>query len=329
MTLVSGIFGSVAGDRRYKAAFFAQYFASFISNGVFPNPATGMQVVANGDMTVTIKAGQAWINGYYLSNDADYILQLDVADGVLKRIDKIVLRLDYSGREIIPMIKKGAFSSTPVVPSLQRDADAYELGIANVQINNGVVSIVQSNITDLRLDTVNCGIVHGVVDQVDTTEIFNQYQAWFDLKKVEYDQDLINWSNQERADFNTWSAQERADFDAWLLSIKDALSGDVAANLQAQIDELVAKGDGIVQQATPPAGAVEGDLWLDTSDDVFQGTVLDGIEQELNLVEQNLLTHIDSDIHHGRFIVNGIKYQGQWVPNEDFSGMKFVYEEVL
>lgn len=66
MAIRSGLFNSVNGDRRYKADFFAEYFASFIANGVFPNPSTGLQVLANQNMTVAIKPGKAWINGYFL-----------------------------------------------------------------------------------------------------------------------------------------------------------------------------------------------------------------------------------------------------------------------
>lgn len=215
MAIKSGMFNSVNGDRKYKAEDFAAYFAMFIANGVFPNPSNGFQVMANGNMTVTLKAGKAWIFGYYCTNDSDYNLTIDVADGVLKRIDRIVLRLNYLNREITPVVKKGTFASSPVAPTLQRDADAYEIALADILVGNGVISITQANITDVRLNTSLCGIVHGIVDQVDTTTLFNQYQSWFD----------------------EWSVEQEVEFDAWFQSIKDNLSGDVAGNLQLQIDE--------------------------------------------------------------------------------------------
>ncbi|MFD2446377.1 hypothetical protein ACFSO7_20660 [Bacillus sp. CGMCC 1.16607] len=205
MAIISGLFNSVNGDRKYKADFFAEYFASFIANGVFPNPSTGLQVIANGNMAVSIRAGKAWIKGYYMSNDADYTLQLDVADGVLKRIDRIALRLDFLTRQIVPVIKKGAFASSPVARALQRDTDAYELGIADILINNGAISISQANITDTRLNTALCGIVKGTVDQIDTTNLFAQYDD---------------------------------AFQEWFESIKDILDGDVAANLANRISTL-------------------------------------------------------------------------------------------
>ncbi|QOK28069.1 hypothetical protein IIE26_05215 [Cytobacillus oceanisediminis] len=227
MAIKSGFFNSVGGDRIYKADFFAEYFASFIANGVFPNPSTGLQVMANTGMTVNIKAGKAWIKGYYFANDADYTLQLDVADGVLKRIDRIGLRLDFSSREISPVIIKGVFASSPVAPALQRDADAYEIALADVYINNGTISISQVNITDQRLNTSLCGIVHGTVSQVDTTTIFNQYQAWFN-----------DITSSVEGEIDAWQAVQQQEFDTWFQSIQDILDGDVAANLANRITQL-------------------------------------------------------------------------------------------
>ena len=248
MAFKSGMFNSVNGDRRYKAEFFAEYFASFIGNGVFPNPSTGLQIIANGNLTVSLKAGKAWINGYYFHNDSDHIFNLAVADGVLKRIDRIALRLDYAARTIAPVVKKGTFASSPVAPALKRDADAYELALADILINNGAINITQANITDTRLNPALCGIVHGVVDQVDTTTLFNQYQSWINQQKAIYETELDNWTaeqqeeflqwrNSETTDFDNWQAQEKSEFENWVTTLEGILSGDVAGNLQLQIDE--------------------------------------------------------------------------------------------
>lgn len=111
MTIRSGFFNSVNGDRRHNAAFFAEYFASFIANGVFPNPATGLQVIEGINMTTIVKPGKGWINGYYINNDSDYVLQHDIADGVLKRIDRVVMRLNHQSRQIEIAIKKAHFQA--------------------------------------------------------------------------------------------------------------------------------------------------------------------------------------------------------------------------
>lgn len=215
-------------DRSYLAEDFARYFATFIGNGVFPNPSNQLQVVAvDNNMQIRIKQGKAWINGYFYENTDDYILTLAPADGVLNRIDRVVLRLDFLNREIKARIKKGDYASSPAPKALQRDTDAYEIALADIRINAGAIKISQSDITDLRLNKELCGIVHGVVDQVDTTTIFNQYIDWFQKTKGQSITDISNLKTQFENDFNIW-----------FNTIKNTLAGDVAGKLQAQINEL-------------------------------------------------------------------------------------------
>lgn len=249
MTLYSGLFNSINGDRKYDEWWFARYFSRFIGNGVFPNPSTGLQVTEGENMTTVIKAGDGWINGYFIMNDGNHVLQHDISDGVLSRIDRVVMQLDYSGRVIRIIIKKGIFSSEPVAPELQRDLDYYELALADVFIKNGTIYISQADITDLRLNNELCGIVHGTVDQVDTTTLFNQYQSWMTKQKKAYEQDMLDWSDAQKADFlswrnaeslefKNWKAKEKAAFDSWFLTIKDILDENTAGNLQNQIEAL-------------------------------------------------------------------------------------------
>lgn len=227
MAVRSSFFNSVNGDRRYLANNFAEYFASFIANGIFPNPSNTLQVYEKTNMTVTVKPGKGWINGYFAVNEYDYDLTLDNADGVLNRIDRIVLRLDFNARAINIAVKKGTFASTPVAPTLQRDADAHELALADVYVTKGATTIRQSNITDQRLNNALCGVVHGTVSQVDTTTIFNQYSAWF-----------AETTGKTESEINQWQLTVKAEFDQWFASIQNILEGDVAANLAARITTL-------------------------------------------------------------------------------------------
>lgn len=156
----SGFFNSMNGDRKYDASRFAEYFASFIGNGVFPD---SLQVISNNNMTVTVKSGKAWINGYIMINDADYILNINAADGVLNRIDRIVLRFDVVDREIRLEVKQGTFAGTPVAPALQRDSDVYELCLADISVVAGAINISQGNILDTRLISNLCGKVDTLI----------------------------------------------------------------------------------------------------------------------------------------------------------------------
>lgn len=207
MSMEYGFFNSVNGDRKKSADFFAMFFGNIIGNGIYPNPSSNFQVMANDDMTITVSAGIAWINGAMCEDKLDYTTNIDIADGVLNRVDRVVLRLDTLDREIRIDVKKGIFASEPIPPTLQRDADAYELGLADIAVNKGIVSITQANITDTRLDNELCGIVHGVVDQVDVTTLFNQYTQGFELKKEEFEQEFMSWFDtlQDVLDENTAS----------------------------------------------------------------------------------------------------------------------------
>lgn len=183
-------------DRQYFSKDYADYFSTFISNGIFPNPSTNLQVIANNDMTVTLKAGKAFINGRYYHNTDNLELKFDIADGVLDRIDTVVIQcrgLIDNGRKIIAVVKKGEFSSEPVPPPIIRNDDIWELRIANIHINHGVVKITQADIEDTRLDSKNCGLVSQMVQTVDTTTLYNQIQT-----------DLLNFNLQEKTKFNEW-----------------------------------------------------------------------------------------------------------------------------
>ncbi len=199
----SSFFNSVNGDRKYNASDYAAYFGSFIGNGVYPNPGNNLAVTVAGGMNISVAAGKAWINGYYYENTGTLNISIDEADGVLKRIDRIVLRLDHLNRQIVLSVLKGTPASSPVAPILTRSADNYELGIADILINNGDTGVNQTQITDLRYNAALCGIVSGVVEQIDTTGLFYQYDA---------------------------------AFNGWFSQVQNILSGDVAGNILNQIN---------------------------------------------------------------------------------------------
>ena len=234
----SSFFNSVAGDRKYQADDFANFFNTLLTNGVLP-ASTNLQIISNNDMTITVKQGKAFINGYLYNNDSDLILSVDVADGVLNRLDSVVVQISTVGREIKTIIKKGVFASTPVAPTLIRNSDFYELGIATILISNGVVSISQANITDLRLDTTKCGIINSLI-QADTTAIFDQYQAWFTAT-----------TGTAETDVATFEAQFQLDFTTWFNNMKDQLTVDAAGNLQTQINAIPKVYRGITTPTTP------------------------------------------------------------------------------
>ncbi len=171
-----------AYDRVYNASSFANYFSSFIGNGVFAGKYNDLAVLpANTpDMTVRVLPGQAWINGYWYenANDGDKVFTVQPAAGQYKnRYDAVVVRLDLNERKVSLELKQGAPGKTPHEPSATRSGGIWELVLAYILVNYGTSSITSDLITDTRSDSVRCGYAHGVIDQVDTTTIFNQLQA--------------------------------------------------------------------------------------------------------------------------------------------------------
>lgn len=182
MAVTYGFFDSVNGDRTYNADQISDYFLKLISNGVFATPADAMQVQAASGMAVNVSAGWGFINCKWINNDAPYSLTLDASDVVLNRIDRVVLHLDPSTavRSITIAVKKGAPAANPQPPTLTRvSGGVWELSLAQIAVNAGASEITQAEITDERANTDVCGWVTGLIDQIDTTNLFAQYDAAF------------------------------------------------------------------------------------------------------------------------------------------------------
>ena len=225
-------------DRVYNAEQFAAYFASFIGNGVFGDSMSELVVTENEtpNMSVNVLSGQAWINGWWYRNTEDYNLSVDVADGVLNRIDIVVLRWGSVERDMWLQVIKGTPSAEPTAPSITRDADYYDLKLCEISVPAGVINIRQAQITDTRAITEVCGFVTGLIDQIDATDLFLQFQAQFS--------DFMTINSEE---FETWYAENTQEFNDWFEHMKDQLDSDAAGHLQNEIDAIIAEINGLLK----------------------------------------------------------------------------------
>lgn len=228
MAEVYKFFNSAPGDERWHyASDFADYFSSVLSAGLLldQNREYGLQVTFDSGLNVKVSTGKALIKGYSYENTTDLTLTHSLPETTLDRIDRIVLRLDLknASRFIRAFVKEGVASANPVAPDLQRDQYLYELSLAQVRLRANTASIEASDITDERAQEDLCGIVQSLIT-VPTSVFQQQFNAWFDSQKAIYETDIVEWQNQEKADFETWVG-----------SLHDILDGDVAANLANQI----------------------------------------------------------------------------------------------
>lgn len=260
-------------DRAYAAAQFAGYFACFVGNGVFLGQSQGLQVMAANPsaMSVNIMPGRAWINGYWYSNDDNLPLSLELSDAVNPRIDSVILRHDISARTITALIITGTASAQPTAPEVVRNSDFYDLKLADIYIAAGSIVVNPVAITDTRPNSEVCGWVSGLIDQVDTTSLFVQYQtalnnfitnetATFEEWSAGQREDYEEWISGQESGFETWEETQQdafvswfntntaawsADFNEWFAGVQDLLDEDVAGALVQQVTELNARMDNV------------------------------------------------------------------------------------
>lgn len=170
-----GFFNSVNNDRVYDASDVAGFLSKFFTNGIFNN---SLAVSSNDNMTVSVATGNANINGYGYENTETLTLDIDEADSELDRIDSIIVRLDLTNRQITTMVLTGLTATTPTQPTITRSGNIYDLRLANISIPAGTTRITTDMITDTRFGS-DCGNVTQAVLELDTSEIFAQYEAWF------------------------------------------------------------------------------------------------------------------------------------------------------
>lgn len=210
MAITSGFFDSVDHDRVYNAEQMSTYFDGLVSDGVYENVGDRFLVSpSSSTMAVSVGSGRAIIKCRWIKNDDTAILTLDPADASLNRIDAIVLRLDTSARSITLTVKKGtAVSGQPSLPAITRTETVYELYLASVLIQKGAAS--PTAVTDLRPSTY-CGWVTGIIKQVDTADLFAQWQSAYE---------------SQYAAFAAFIAQKEAAFNEWFANLTQTLVVD-------------------------------------------------------------------------------------------------------
>ena len=148
------------------ASFFSQYFADFISNGVYPNPSTMCQIIANYNMTVTEKAGNAYINGQKYKNDGNMILTIEIADGAFMMIHKATSGgwgTDNELRkvaDVLTMVEKSIVdvytATTKKTPEqIQQWMEAETWFTADEAVANGFAHRVTSRLVDAPTNLAN------------------------------------------------------------------------------------------------------------------------------------------------------------------------------
>ena len=151
------------GDRAVSDSDIREVFKAVWSNGVTTVKADGsdMQVQAVGGMKVKVMPGGCVIEGALGRNTREETINIAQAHPSLKRIDRIVVRLDLSDsvRNMLIYKKEGTPSTTPIAPNLVQQPNYYELALADIYVGAGATDITSAVILDQRPDRELCGFV--------------------------------------------------------------------------------------------------------------------------------------------------------------------------
>lgn len=256
MSVSSGFFNSLNGDRKYNAAQMSAIFDGLIIDGVFASIGTAFAVKAAGGLTVNVGIGKAWFDHTWTVNDSILPMTAPEAEVLLDRIDAVVLEVNgmESIRENTIKFVKGNPSSAPSRPTLTNEGNVHQYPLCYIYRKYGTAVINQADITPM-VGTESTPFVTGILQTISLDELLGKWQDELDRFTDARSKEVDDWIAQEESDFTAWFnkmkadlqqeqtvldqwiASEQADFLAWYNQMKDQLSGDVAGNLQLEIDK--------------------------------------------------------------------------------------------
>lgn len=256
MSVSSGFFNSLNGDRKYDAAQMSAIFDGLIIDGVFASIGTAFAVKAAGGLTVNVGIGKAWFDHTWTVNDSILPMTAPEAEVLLDRIDAVVLEVNgtESVRENTIKFVKGNPSSAPSRPTLTNEGNVHQYPLCYIYRKYGTAVINQADITPM-VGTESTPFVTGILQTISLDELLGKWQDELDRFTDARSQEVDDWIAQEESDFTAWFnkmkadlqqeqtvldqwiASEQADFLAWYNQMKDQLSGDVAGNLQLEINK--------------------------------------------------------------------------------------------
>nr|DAL01005.1 MAG TPA: Receptor Binding Protein [Caudoviricetes sp.] len=171
----------------YVGAEYAMRWLHGRTSGVFAANNNAAVAAVQSAMAVTVSDGVGWLsnaenNGVVWWNDtekntgAKMQLTIDAADGVLNRIDRVIVEWKTTDYADLPEIKilKGTAASTAAVPALTNSSSVRQISLAQIAVAAGTTSITAGMITDERLDPSVCGLVTDTLS-VDTSVINAQF----------------------------------------------------------------------------------------------------------------------------------------------------------
>ena len=293
----------------------AQLWHSTRTQGVYSSD-THLITRAAGGMQVAISAGIAWIkagefeNCVY-GNKEEKTFIIDTADGRLPRIDRVVIRWDKVTNTVTLIVKKGTPAPNPQPPALVRNAEAYEIGIANVRVPAGALAITQANIYDTRLDEYACGIMRDGVTKIPTEQLYSAWTSWYNQLTYNAEKQVADKLNQWDILVNSLiekSNNSYVEFAKFMDEMRQASESDYK-ELESHIKELTDNSDESFAKFVVWLNnykievAGEFDEWLKTLKDKLGGDIAGSLQNQIDeLKEEEPTVALGTVVHNlGRY----------------------------
>lgn len=193
--VTSGFYNSVNHDRRYSSTQFGSIFDGIVRDGVFMSIGDHLNVTASGNgMMILVGTGRAWFDHTWTLNDALLPLTVPQSEILMNRIDAVVLETNSTFPVRLNNIKivKGSPSSNPSRPVLTKTEQIHQYPLAYIQVNAGVTSIRQANITNM-IGTSETPFVTGILDTVNIDDLIAQWKDQWDEYHTFWEAEWRNW----------------------------------------------------------------------------------------------------------------------------------------
>lgn len=129
---------------------------NWLATGVLKGKLNELSVYADSTgMQAKVKTGQAWVQGYFYQSDAEVVLPITTADPTNPRIDRVIVRVDWTANTIQLAVLQGVPAVSPSAPALTQNSTIWEISLAQVRVNATVTTIAAVNVTDERTFSQN------------------------------------------------------------------------------------------------------------------------------------------------------------------------------
>lgn len=287
MSVTSGFFNALNGDRKYNAEEMSSIFDGIIEDGILQHVGTAMVVTAMDNMNVYVGIGRAWFNHTWTLNDSILPLEVTQAEVLLNRYDAVVLDVDArtSVRANTIKIINGAPGSSPSKPEMLKDNDHWQYPLAYIYVAAGVTSIGQENITNC-VGTSECPFVTAPLEKMDIDALIAKWEAQWNVWTERNDSEWASWTAKNDAEWTEWTTKNETDFKNWFNDIKGILGEDAATSLADQIlqikkrmvefTQVTLTADGWIGDSAPYAQTIEASTIVETDQPLLVSALEDG-----------------------------------------------------